>query len=119
MGEGDSVGWCCFVVCLAVSLPLWIADQVRNDVTMLRHRFHPMIPMPDTGSEGEQDNADQHLSHDQPTMAVRVTACTCPRQFNHPYLTNHPINAYPFHVKSPMKRGDAVPTTKIELNSNQ
>ena len=21
--------------------PLWIADQVRNDVTMLVHRFHP------------------------------------------------------------------------------
>ena len=24
-------------------LPLWIADQVRNDVTMLGHRFHPHL----------------------------------------------------------------------------
>ena len=30
-GEGDC-GWCWLVVCPA--LHLWIADQVRNDVTM-------------------------------------------------------------------------------------
>ena len=24
--------------------PLWIADQVRNDVTMLMRRFHPLLP---------------------------------------------------------------------------
>ena len=34
------------LVCLVVSPAphLWIADQVRNDVTMLMHRFHPLIP---------------------------------------------------------------------------
>ena len=33
-GEGDIGGWCWLVVALH-TLPLWIADQVRNDVTML------------------------------------------------------------------------------------
>ena len=32
------------------ALPLWIADQVRNDVTMLMHRFHLLIPVSGTGS---------------------------------------------------------------------
>ena len=30
--------------------PLWIADQVRNDVTMLMHRFHPLFPVSGTGT---------------------------------------------------------------------
>ena len=43
-GEGDSVSWLGLVVCSCHTPPLWIADQVRNDVTMLGHRFHPLIP---------------------------------------------------------------------------
>ena len=36
---------------VATSLPpLWIADQVRNDVTMLGHRFHPLLPVSGTGT---------------------------------------------------------------------
>ena len=31
-GEGDSVGWCCIVVAPHHTPPLWIADQVRNDM---------------------------------------------------------------------------------------
>ena len=35
----------CFVLFRPASDPaaLWIADQVRNDVTMLMHRFHPHL----------------------------------------------------------------------------
>ena len=30
-GEGEFGGWCCLVVAPCHTLPLWIADQVRND----------------------------------------------------------------------------------------
>ena len=41
-------GWCWLVVC--PTLHLWIADQVRNDVMMLVHRFHPLLPVSGTGT---------------------------------------------------------------------
>ena len=40
------IGWCCLVHPRHPP-PLWIADQVRNDGTMLAHRFHPHLsPLP-------------------------------------------------------------------------
>ena len=41
-GEGDSVG--CFVLLLAATLPLWIADQVRNDVVVVAGRVLSVSP---------------------------------------------------------------------------
>ena len=48
-GEGDSVGWC-WLVHPRHTPPLWIADQVRNDVTVLvgvgLFSPSPLIPLP-------------------------------------------------------------------------
>ena len=40
----------CWLVVHPHPPPLWIADQVRNDVTMLVHRFHPHPRPVDCGS---------------------------------------------------------------------
>ena len=47
-GRGEC-GWCCLVVCPA--LPLWIADQVRNDATMRCIVFTLTLALPHQGRE--------------------------------------------------------------------
>ena len=40
-GRDELRGWVWIGWVASALSPLWIADQVRNDVTMLVHRFHP------------------------------------------------------------------------------
>ena len=76
-GEGDSVG--CVVLFVRVTLPpLWIADQVRNDVTMLWHCFHPLIPCQGLG----HPHPSPLPSRERGILAV-VLSCCCPA---HPAL---------------------------------